>query len=109
MKIDIAQLEFINPILREMAQFIEQQTGLEFTITSMYRIGDTGVHGQLPLRGLDLRCPNSYIGVEIEQIVNSKYQYDPNRPNMKCCIYHDAGSGFHIHLQVHPNTRNSWS
>jgi len=59
MKIDLVQLEFITPLLREIALAIEERFG-EKTITSLYRIGDTGVHGTMPLSGMDLRCNKSY-------------------------------------------------
>ena len=104
MKIDFVQLEFIDPKLREIMSFIGASTGIEFTITSLYRIDDDGPHGTLPLRAVDLRCRNSTIGKNIEGIVNGRYIYDPNRSWLKCAFYHDAGSGAHIHLQVHPNT-----
>jgi len=104
MKIDIGQLEFINPLLRKLAIEVETIFDVEFTITSLYRINDNGVHGQLPLRGLDLRCRNDELGKNIVEYVNSTYIYDRSRPNLACCMYHDTGLGKHIHLQVHPNT-----
>lgn len=104
MKIDIAQLEFIEPLLREIALDVEKHFKVEFTITSLYRIGDSGVHGQLPLRAVDLRCLDNDFGRLIEEYVNLKYQYDPSRQRMAVCMYHDTGRGRHIHLQVHPRT-----
>ncbi|GAG36675.1 unnamed protein product, partial [marine sediment metagenome] len=50
MRIDYQQLDFIHPLLRDMISDVEKETGFEFTITSLYRIGDSGNHGQLPLR-----------------------------------------------------------
>lgn len=105
MKADIAQFEFVHPKLREMALEVEKHFRVEFTITSIYRIGDTGVHGQLPVRGLDLSCHNDDFGLLVKTYVNSKWQYDPEREYLDCCIYHDTGSGRHLHLQVHPNTK----
>jgi hypothetical protein len=55
MQIDLKQLEFIDPKLREIALAVEDEFG-EQVITSLYRIDDAGVHGTLPLRGIDLRC-----------------------------------------------------
>lgn len=107
MRIDIAQLEFIHPKLREIAIFIEKRIGIEFTITSLYRIGDFGVHGQLPLRGMDLRMRNHWIGETIIDLINTNFQYDPERPELECAILHGEGSNLHIHLQVHPNTRTN--
>lgn len=73
-------------------------------ITSAFREGDSGVHGSF--RGLDFRT-HSLTSSEIENIVekiNSRYQYDPKRPEMKVLMYHDIGKGLHLHLQSHPNT-----
>ena len=106
MKIDIRQLEFIDSTLREIMIFVEDDTGLEFTITSLYRIGDKGVHGALPLRGGDLRIRNKNIGKIVAATVNLLWQYDDKRPNLKCAIIHGQGANLHLHLQVHPNTRS---
>lgn len=109
MRIDLSQLEFIDPQLREMALYMEMATGLELTITSLYRPGDPGVHGTTPLRGIDFRCRKTSLGSIIADQVNRKWIYDPERPDMKCAIFHVGtqafGSAPHIHLQVHPNTR----
>jgi len=104
MKIDIKQLEFIDKNLRDILVFIEKETGLEFTITSLYRICDNGVHGSLPLRGTDLRCRDKFIGGVVEQIVNEKWLYDSDRREKHCAFLHGQGSNMHLHIQVHPNT-----
>ena len=103
MKIDLNQLEFIEPLLREIALEVENRFG-EKTLTSLFRIGDTGVHGQLPLRGLDFSCSTMEHGKEVMKFVNSMWTYDPVRPDKQCCKCHDVGTGLHLHLQVHPNT-----
>jgi len=105
MKIDIAQLEFIEKNLRFIALEIENHFGVEFTVTSLFRIDDKGVHGTLPLRAIDLRCRDSKMGLLIVQYVNSHWIYDSKRPRKVCCVFHNAGSGFHLHLQTHPKTR----
>ena len=46
-------------------------------------------------------------GLKITDEINKYWIYDPERPEKKVAIYHDAGSGKHIHLQVHPNTRRN--
>ena len=66
-------------------------------------MNNSGVHGTLPLRGADLRITSYKQAKIIEEIINRRWQYDPNRPKYKVCIVH--GSPVHIHLQVHPNTR----
>jgi len=104
MHIDTDQLSFIDINLRKLLAFLESRTGLQFTITSLYRPGDTGVHGTIPLRGVDLRLRNGRIGDALADLVNLAWVYDPDRPEKKCAIYHDVGKGEHLHLQVHPKT-----
>ena len=104
MRLDISQLEFIDPKLRQLVVWLETETGLEFTITSLYRINDNGVHGTLPLRGIDLRMRNKDLGQEIEDIINCSWRYDITRPNKHCCILHGAGRNMHLHIQVSSNT-----
>jgi hypothetical protein len=103
-KIDIDQLEFIDRMLRDILIYIEDEVGMEPIITSLYRIGDSGVHGQLPLRGADVRVRLKEVGCSIADKVNKKFWYDPNRPDMKCAIVHGTGANLHLHLQVHQNT-----
>lgn len=105
MKVDIANLVFIDAKLRTILSWLEKNTGLEFTVTSTYRIGDEGVHGTLPVRGVDLRMRDRPLGALIETLVNSRWQYDPNRLDLKCALVHGLGSDMHLHLQVHPNTK----
>jgi len=104
MKSDIAQLKYVDPKLRELVVWLESSTGFEFTETSLYRIGDEGVHGQLPVRGIDLRCRNFEIGSAIERHINRHWLYDAKRENLTCCLLHGKGANLHLHLQVHPNT-----
>ena len=104
MKIDIGQLEFIHPLLREMVLDIERQFA-EFTVTSLFRIGDKGVHGTLPLRGIDLRCHDDRFGRRVAEYANDKWSYDPSRPAKVVCMFHNTGQGDHLHFQVHPKTK----
>ena len=105
MRIDIDQLNFIDPTLRHMAVWIEENTGLEFTVTSLYRPGDLGVHGTIPVRGMDLRCRSMLIGTTISELVNTFFKYDEERPHLQCCVLHGNDSNLHLHLQVHTNTK----
>lgn len=73
-------------------------------ITSGHRAGDSGVHGTIPCRGLDLRSTIYNRPRQVVDDINLQWVYDPDRPELKVAIYHDAGSGNHIHLQVHPKT-----
>ena len=76
-----------------------------FTITSGYRDGDPGVHGQWPCRGLDVRSRDFPNPGKLAADANSLWIYDPHRLHKKCVVYHNAGSGFHFHLQVHDRTK----
>lgn len=102
MKADIKQWNFINQLLRSILLDVEHHFGVEFRITSTYRIDDGGVHGTLPLRGIDLGCPDEALGTIVAKYTNSKYQYDPDRVHKNVCMWH--GKPKHLHFQVHPNT-----
>lgn len=105
MKVALGQLEFIHPTLREIALAVEAEFG-EQVVTSIYRIGDRGVHGQLPVRGLDLRDLQRSKSKKIQAWVNARWKYDPQRPTIGCCLYHKNkwSEGSHLHLQVHERT-----
>jgi len=106
LKIDYANLEFIHPVMREIVLSVHEEFPEADVITSLFRIGDRGVHGTLPLRATDLRCWDDDLGDRIEAWTNARWQYDPKRPHMKVCMYHkNRGSdGKHLHFQNHPNT-----
>ena len=105
MKIDIKQLKFIDPLLASISVETEAELQVEFTITSLYRIGDTGVHGTLPVRGMDWSCHDLALGTLVQDHINSRWQYDYTRPKKQCCLFHAVGGGtFHLHLQVCENT-----
>lgn len=104
MRIDINQLKFIHPKLRRLATRLEQLTGVEFTITSLRRIGDLGIHGTDPLRAIDLRCRSPDLGHLVEELIDARYIYDPQRPELHCAMFHNVGRGAHIHLQVSDET-----
>lgn len=100
MNIDYQQLEFIHPKLRRILIWLEAQTGFELTITSLYRINDPGVHGTLPLRGVDLRMRSEELGKKVAQLINDSWVYDPKRTQLNCALAHGLGSNYHLHLQV---------
>jgi len=104
MNIDYKQLDFIDKKLRHVMGWLEDETGLIFTITSLYRMNDSGVHGALPVRGCDLRVRNEKIGELLCDFVNQHWIYDTDRLDKTVAIAHGNGSNYHIHLQVHPNT-----
>lgn len=92
--------------LEKILAWWEQYVG-DFVITEFYRPQRHGndLHGVEPVRAIDLR---SWIYSDPEWVCNRcnlSWVYDPNRPEKKVCVYHNAGSGKHFHIQVHPNTR----
>ena len=105
MKIDINQLRFYHVKLRRLLIWLEKDTGLEFTITSQFRMKDPGVHGTLPLRGTDLRMRDKKTGKSLEDLINKTWKYDFQRPRKKCAVLHGEGSFLHLHIQVHPLTQ----
>jgi hypothetical protein len=103
--LDLNQLDFVHPTLRQIVLETQERFGFIFVVTSMYRINDPGVHGVLPLRGIDIRCRNYSLAKVIEGEVNYLWDYDPDRPTRKVCVAHGEQSNFHLHFQVHPNTK----
>ena len=81
--------------------------GKNLWVTSVFRQGDKGVHGHW--RGVDL--DNDEITIDnkilLADHLNKLFIYDPNRPELKVCLYHkvEGRGGDHFHLQVHPNTQ----
>lgn len=102
MRIDIDQLDFVDGDLKKIVTGLEKATGMELTVTSLYRPGDSGVHGQIPLRGIDVRVRDQAIGEVLAKVVNTAWVYDPTRPEMCCAVLH--GPVLHLHLQTHPRT-----
>lgn len=104
-ELDLAQLDFVEPLLRRIVLETQAAYGVRFIVTSIYRPGDKGVHGTLPVRGVDVRMRDLEVGELIEEQVNRKWQYDPRRPSLEVCEGHGEGANYHLHFQVHPNTR----
>lgn len=103
--IDIYNLEFIHPTLRELLLDREKMfPDFNGRITSLYRIPEgipDSVHEVIPLRGIDEGCHIEVLGLKIRDTMNSRWIYDPTRPTKKVCCFHDVGQGLHIHYQVH--------
>jgi len=79
------------------------------TFTSGYREytihdKDSGIHGTIPLRAFDLRSRDFEDAISVRDDINRVWVYDPNRPHLMICVYHDTGFGWHFHIQVHSNT-----
>ena len=62
-----------------------------------------GVHDTNPLRAVDVRCWDDDDGETVEVFTNTWWDY--GKPGKNVCLYHDAGSGKHLHFQVRDETR----
>ncbi len=67
----------------------------------------TLVHVTKPHRGqdIDTRQVSPAIVALATERLNAKWHYDPTRPALDVAVSRPHGTGPHIHLQVHPNTR----
>lgn len=92
-----------HPLLLEVLTWIH--VGHEITITCGYRYNDTGVHGQVPCRAVDLRSTSFTNPKNVEKYINECWEYDPSRPDIQVALLHDVGQGIHFHIQVHDRTR----
>jgi hypothetical protein len=88
------------------AGYAQHLSGRALWVTSVYREGDPGVHGVW--RGTD--ADNDFMSKEhkeeIARFLNERFVYDPERPDMVVCLYHQVAGrgGDHLHIQVHPRT-----
>ena len=84
----------------------------ETVITEGYRQGDPRTHGTIPCRAVDLRSWIFENPGAVRDDINKHWEYDPERPNMQACVYHEVidkktgkSKGWHFHVQSHPNTK----
>lgn len=105
----------INPVVFAIVSELEElacnYVQWEPLITCVYRTQDEdaavnghGVH--TAWRAIDIR----HFDVPEEDwrsichLLNRKWIYDPNRPDMVVAYFEPHGTGPHIHIQSHPNT-----
>ncbi len=93
-----------HPLLIEIVLDI-YSIASEIVVTEGWREG-SGVHSTDPCRGIDFRSWIYSVKKleEIQEYINNRWIYDPDRPYMKVLIVHNAGTGRHIHCQIHPNS-----
>lgn len=73
----------------------------ETVVTSAFRYGDKGVHGQNPLRAVDLRSWIYSNPAGMARYANTVWIYSPQKPKKKCVLLHNVRDrGIHFHLQV---------
>ena len=95
-----------HPVLIEIIIWLACQYGLVMTESFRVARHSGDVHSTDPVRAVDIRsrCYDGNLAGKIRDEINDKWQYDPNRPRMRCALIHDVGLGVHFHIQVHPNT-----
>jgi hypothetical protein len=106
--IHIKNLEVLNlhRILISVVHWIFREFGFPVIITSAHRPGDHGIHDTMPVRAVDIRCRDKKIGGILSDSVNLNWEYDPERPGKYAVCYpHGSGLNYHLHIQVHPNTK----
>ena len=96
-----------HPLLINIILSVAEKHGV--FITESYRdkrhMGD--LHGVNPVRAIDIRwwAYTEILANRIAKEINRTWEYDPDRPFLKCAVIHDAGSGVHFHIQVSNKTR----
>ena len=108
----------LEPVLAEITFWLLDHawpTAMPAMVTSIWRtFGEnaaagarTDVHCQSPHRAIDLSL-RGLSGTDVDRIVkmtNAEWLYDPLRLTLKVAYIHNAGSGEHLHLQCHSNTK----
>ena len=113
----------LNPTLRtitiEAARSAKMKYNWDFELNSIYRTPQedaaAGARGNIhpAWRSVDVRTklpdgkmqrPQSQIA-DVTRYINLNWMYDPSRPKMVVCYSETHGSGPHLHLQAHPNTK----
>lgn len=102
----------VKEIVTEASEYAAERWGWNFTITSIFRtaaedaaLNASGIH--VDWRAVDVRTRGQRQPVinDVTRFINSKWVYDPTRPNMKVCFAEPHGTGPHGHYQVHPRTK----
>jgi hypothetical protein len=95
-----------DPMLCRIIRWIAKEWG-DIYITESYRKQRhaNDLHGVIPVRATDLRSRIYVMPEMVEEKINENWQYDPDRPEMKVCVFHDVGEGPHFHIQTHPKTQ----
>jgi len=103
----------LKAIVLGLSAHLDFNFGKDLILTSIYRDQRSSVHKYW--RGVDFRIEpqgqeSIYTQDERDSIVQfcNGFSYDPNRPHIKTLKMHDAGSGFHGHLQVSNRTIAIW-
>jgi len=106
---------FLYNMILDVEKFSQDNFQIEPVITNIWESIEEvkQLHGGVytpniheEYRAVDLRS-STYNPQQIQDIVNyidKNYTYDPQRPQMKCVLYHTVGAGWHFHFQNHPKS-----
>lgn len=118
-------LRLVNESLNRTRRLVEVMHDLDLiaerfgwkrlVVTSIYRTLEENraakaksiVHCVTPHRAADIRVWGMSAKL-LQQVVtelNARWQYDPTRPRYPVAYSEPHGTGPHLHVQVHPNTR----
>jgi len=105
--IDVLESMLIHPahpkLIELLKWFSVRYSNTVFT--GMFEERDyPSVHSTIPVRGMDIRSRVFDDPQAVADDVNNNWIYDPDRPWLKCALYHDVGRGPHFHLQVSEKT-----
>lgn len=90
--------------LAEIEFWVLSNFGMLVTCAHRRSRHSNDLHGTDPVRAKDIRSWCYKDPEKVVAAINAMWVYDPSRPHMLVAVYHDAGSGKHIHLQSHPHT-----
>ena len=98
-------LHTYDPVLVDIICLVADQEGICITEGWREALHPKDVHNTDPCRANDVRTwcyKNPY---KIKDLINNRWEYDPERPHKQVAIIHNTGKGIHFHIQTHPNTR----
>ena len=106
-----AHLHGWHPNLIKVVRFLPTVMD-QLIVTSAWRPApiyakDSGIHSQIPLRAIDFRSRIYSNPRSIRDEINAYWVYDPKRPELVVCVYHNVRAdktAYHFHIQVHDNT-----
>jgi hypothetical protein len=92
-----------DPILILIICEVAKEFGFRMSESWREKLHINDLHGTLPVRAIDLSewVYEDGQARDIERWINSRYVYDPGRPEMKVALLHKTKTGtLHFHIQV---------
>lgn len=116
-----------DPKLCLLIKYLADIAGIFITEGQRKKTHKNDLHGTVPVRAIDGRASIYTHPAIVADRINAKWVYDPDRPDMKCAVYHarcpyckkdykhvfvkfckecghDITDHWHIHFQCHPRT-----